>query len=108
VAKTRTKSAQNKLKYDYVLDEDREIPAWIDDVLRKAVHPNPYKRYEELSEFLFELRHPNRAFLNKKTTPAGTQSSRFLENHFIDTRHHHCNIVDEVMRTFCSYGSGVL
>jgi len=69
VAKTRTKSAQNKLKYDSVLDEDREIPAWIDDVLRKAVHPNPYKRYEELSEFLFDLRHPNQAFLNKKRPP---------------------------------------
>ena len=69
VAKTRTKSAQNKLKYDSVLDEDREIPPWIDDVLRKAVHPNPYKRYEELSEFLFDLRHPNQAFLNKKRPP---------------------------------------
>ncbi|MES2408510.1 MAG: bifunctional protein-serine/threonine kinase/phosphatase [Pseudomonadota bacterium] len=69
VAKARTKSAQNKLKYDSVLDEDREIPAWIDDVLRKAVHPNPYKRYEELSEFLFDLRHPNQAFLNKKRPP---------------------------------------
>ena len=69
VAKTRTKSAQNKLKYDSVLDEDREIPAWIDGVLRKAVHPNPYKRHEELSEFLFDLRHPNRAFLNKKRPP---------------------------------------
>ncbi|MHB1333639.1 MAG: protein kinase domain-containing protein [Sulfuriferula sp.] len=69
VAKTRTKSAQNKLKYDSVLDDDREIPGWIDDVLRKAVHPNPYKRYEELSEFLFDLRHPNQAFLNKKRPP---------------------------------------
>ncbi|MHB1246653.1 MAG: protein kinase domain-containing protein [Sulfuriferula sp.] len=69
VAKTRTKSAQDRLKYDSVLDEDREIPAWIDDVLRKAVHPNPYKRYEELSEFLFDLRHPNQAFLNKKRPP---------------------------------------
>jgi hypothetical protein len=27
--------------------------------LKKAVHPNPAKRYEELSEFLYDLRHPN-------------------------------------------------
>jgi serine/threonine protein kinase len=69
VAKARTKAAQTKLKYNSVLDADREIPVWIDDVLRKAVHPNPYKRYEELSEFIFDLRHPNKAFLNKRRPP---------------------------------------
>jgi len=69
VAKSKTKAAQRKLVYDSVLDDEREIPAWIDETLRKAVHPNPYKRYEELSEFLFDLRHPNKAFLNKTRTP---------------------------------------
>jgi len=58
VAKCKTRSAQNRLKYASVLNDDREIPAWIDTVLKKAVHPNPYKRYEELSEFLYGLRHP--------------------------------------------------
>jgi hypothetical protein len=38
-------------------------------VLRKAVHPNPAMRYEELSEYVFDLRHPNRAFLNKTRAP---------------------------------------
>lgn len=69
VAKSRTKSAQQKLIYDSVLNDDREIPAWIDEALRKAVHPDPYKRYEEFSEFLFDLRHPNKAFLNKTRAP---------------------------------------
>jgi serine/threonine protein phosphatase PrpC len=69
VAKSRTRSAQNKLSYDSVLDDDREIPAWIDETLRRAVHTNPYKRYEELSEFLFDLRHPNEAFLSKNRPP---------------------------------------
>ena len=69
VAKSRTRSAQNKLKYNSVLDDDREIPVWIDETIRKAVHPNPYNRYEELSEFLFDLRHPNKAFLNKNRPP---------------------------------------
>ncbi|MBT7139570.1 MAG: bifunctional protein-serine/threonine kinase/phosphatase, partial [Gammaproteobacteria bacterium] len=59
----------NKLKYISVLNDDREIPAWIDDVIKKAVHPNPQKRYEELSEFIFDLRHPNKAFLNKTAPP---------------------------------------
>ncbi|MDO8351043.1 MAG: protein kinase [Gallionella sp.] len=69
VAKSRTKAAQRKLKYDSALDDDREIPAWIDEALRKAVHPYPYKRYEELSEFIFDLRHPNKDFLNKTRPP---------------------------------------
>ena len=69
VAKSRTKAAQNRLVYRSVLDDEREIPAWIDDVIRKAVHPNPNKRYEELSEFLYDLRHPNKAFLDKARPP---------------------------------------
>lgn len=46
------RAAQNKLKYHSLLDDEREIPVWIDEVIRKAVHPNPYKRYQELSKFL--------------------------------------------------------
>jgi serine/threonine protein phosphatase PrpC/predicted Ser/Thr protein kinase len=69
VSKARTRAAQKKLTYRSVLDEDREIPAWIDDALKKAVHPNPYQRYEELSEFIYDLRHPNQVFLNKTRLP---------------------------------------
>jgi len=69
VAKSRTKAAQRKLQYISVLNDDREIPAWIDETIKKAVHPDPYKRYEELSEFLFDLRHPNKEFLNKTRPP---------------------------------------
>jgi serine/threonine protein kinase len=69
VAKVTTKAAQKKLKYNPILGDHRGIPLWIDEVLRKAVNPNPYKRYEELSEFLFDLRHPNKAFLNKTRLP---------------------------------------
>jgi serine/threonine protein kinase len=69
VAKCKTREAQNKLAYDSVLDDKREIPVWIDGVLRKAVHPNPGKRYEELSEFVYDLRHPNREFLSRGRPP---------------------------------------
>jgi hypothetical protein len=57
------------LQYDSVREEGRDIPAWIDDVLRKAVHPIPAKRYDELSEFVYELRHPNQAYLNRTRPP---------------------------------------
>ena len=69
VPNARTKSAQNKLNYTSALDDEREIPAWVDDAIKKAVHPNPYKRYEELSEFMYDLRHPNKDFLNKTRPP---------------------------------------
>jgi serine/threonine protein kinase len=69
VAKCKTKAAQNKLMYTSVRYENREIPAWVDDAIRKAVHLNPCKRYQDLSEFIFDLRHPNQAFLNKTRPP---------------------------------------
>ena len=69
VPKTRTKAAQKKLVYKSVLNEEREIPAWIDDAIRKAVEPDPFARYEEISEFIYDLHHPNRIFLNKTRPP---------------------------------------
>ena len=69
VAKCQTRAAQNRLQYASVLEDERDIPAWIDGALRKAVHPNPAKRYEELSEFVQDLRHPNPAFLNRHHAP---------------------------------------
>lgn len=69
VAKARTRAAQNRLVYESVLNEEREIPAWIDDTLKKAVHPNPEKRYAELSELIYDLRHPSKAFLTRSRPP---------------------------------------
>jgi serine/threonine protein phosphatase PrpC len=62
-ARVRTRAAQRKLRYDTVLDEQRDIPPWIDAALRKAVHPEPLERYEALSEFVYDLRHPNSELL---------------------------------------------
>ncbi|MCP5308244.1 MAG: bifunctional protein-serine/threonine kinase/phosphatase [Zoogloeaceae bacterium] len=66
VAKSRTRAAQKKLHYASVLDEHREIPAWVDAALAKAVHPDPFKRYAELSEFTHDLRHPNLALTGQR------------------------------------------
>lgn len=69
VARARTRAQVARLKYRSALDDDREIPAWLDGALRRAVHPNPDKRYESLSEYLYDLRHPNPAYLHTKVTP---------------------------------------
>ena len=52
-----------------MLDYERTIPSWVDGAIRKAVHPNPYKRYETTSEFIHDLRHPNRSFVNQDRPP---------------------------------------
>jgi serine/threonine protein kinase len=69
VSRSRTKSAQNKLRYHTALHDEREIPAWVDDTLKHALHPNPFKRYQELSEFIYDLSQPSKAFLSKTKAP---------------------------------------
>lgn len=69
VAKARTQAAQHKLRYQKLLQNKREIPIWIDGALRKAVHPDPQRRYQEVSEFLFDLRHPNPAYIGAQRAP---------------------------------------
>jgi len=69
IANARTRSQFNKLVYRPASHGDRELPQWIDGTLEKAVHPNPYKRYDSFSEFLFDLRHPNANYLSTSSTP---------------------------------------
>lgn len=58
VARARSRAAQLRLTYVSVLDSDRELPAWIDGVLARALQPDPAQRTAELSEFTHALRHP--------------------------------------------------
>jgi serine/threonine protein kinase len=69
IARARTRSQFGKLVYSPAAHGAREIPQWIDGTLEKAVHPNPAKRYDSLSEFLFDLRHPNANYLSTSSTP---------------------------------------
>ena len=70
VAGLRTRAALLRLRYASALhDESRPIPAWIDAVLERAVHPNPLKRQAELSEFVHELHQPGAATLARARTP---------------------------------------
>ena len=46
-------------------DAGSRVPA----AIRKAVHPDPDKRYAELSEFVHDLHHPNPEFLRTRRPP---------------------------------------
>ncbi|UFS63243.1 protein kinase [Sulfurimonas sp. HSL-3221] len=69
VARTKQRSEQKKLKYVSLATEGRGVPVWFDEALRKALDPDPERRYEDVAEFVYDLRHPNRAFLNKSRPP---------------------------------------
>ena len=45
------------------------MPGWIDDVLERAVHVDPYKRPAALSEYLHDLRHPKENYSNSTFKP---------------------------------------
>lgn len=65
VSKSNSKSAQKKLKYNSIYDEDKKnIPLWVDEALKKALEIDPNKRYSELSEFIYDLYNPNQKFMN--------------------------------------------
>lgn len=67
-ARVRTAAQARKLKYRPATAINREIPAWVDGAMRRAVHPDPNRRYEALSELVFDLRHPSAA--NTDAAPA--------------------------------------
>jgi serine/threonine protein kinase len=69
VPKAATRAEQLRLNYKSALEYRRDIPVWVDEAIRKAVHPDPRKRYEEASEFGWDLRHPNQAFLSRTRPP---------------------------------------
>ena len=68
VSKSTNKASQRKLSYQHI-PNDKNIPVWIDLAIKQAVHINPLKRYVEVSEFAYDLRHPNKKFAHKTKPP---------------------------------------
>jgi serine/threonine protein phosphatase PrpC len=69
ISKARSAKEQRRLVYRRLVDDESELPSWIDDALQKALQVNPLKRYSELSEFTYDLRNPNKVFLSKTRPP---------------------------------------
>lgn len=61
-ARLRNPADVEKLRYVPVQDREVEVPRWLDRALEKAVHPDPERRYEVLSEFTHDLRRPGPDF----------------------------------------------
>lgn len=63
VARCENKTAQNRLIYKSLYPN---FPVWIDETLKKALQINPANRYEQLSEFIYDLEHPNKKIFKQK------------------------------------------
>ncbi len=63
VARSTSRAAQATLRYQPLADVQGDIPPWVDHAIRKAVHPDPLRRYDSLSEFLHDLQQPAADFL---------------------------------------------
>ncbi|MCA1491390.1 bifunctional protein-serine/threonine kinase/phosphatase [Ensifer sp. NBAIM29] len=59
VARTRNRRQQQKLRFSSLREIRPDVPDWVEGAIRKAVHPDPAKRYQVLSEFVYDLSHPN-------------------------------------------------
>lgn len=54
-----------KLNYVSSFHKNTMVPIWIDGALKKAVSLYPQGRYEEISEFIYDLSTPNPQFLKE-------------------------------------------
>jgi serine/threonine protein phosphatase PrpC len=69
VTRVRTPADAARLRYVPVRHFRPTLPAWLDAVLQKALHPQPAKRQQVVSEFVHDLRAPGREFLERRAPP---------------------------------------
>jgi hypothetical protein len=58
-----------RLRYTPLRHHRPELPEWLDAVLQKALHQQPAKRQEALSEFVHDLHAPGPQFQRKRAPP---------------------------------------
>ncbi|MGJ7492362.1 protein kinase domain-containing protein [Variovorax sp. ZT4R33] len=68
-SRVRTPQDLRGLQYVPLRHTRPELPAWVDAVLAKALHPLAAKRQEAVSEFVHDLASPGAAFLRMRSPP---------------------------------------
>jgi serine/threonine protein kinase len=69
VTQVRTRADAGRLRYQPARHLRPDLPAWVDAVLQKALHPDPVKRQQAVSEFVHDLRAPGREFRSAQLPP---------------------------------------
>ncbi|NVO28645.1 protein kinase [Donghicola sp. C2-DW-16] len=69
VARIRSSQDQMRLRYDPARDEESGVPRWMDAALARAVHPDPLRRYDALTEFVADLCRPGASYREGQHVP---------------------------------------
>jgi len=56
-------------KYIPLIEHDVEIPAWIEGAIKRTLLPEPNDRYNVISEFIYDLSHANKNYIDKEFKP---------------------------------------
>lgn len=59
----------NRVSYHSAREARTDLPAWLDGTLKKAVNKNPQRRYTVLSEYIYDLTHPNETLAKTESVP---------------------------------------
>ncbi len=68
-ARVRSPQALRALRYVPLRHHRPELPAWLDAVLKKALSPEPARRQEVVSEFVYDLHAPGAQFQSTRSPP---------------------------------------
>lgn len=69
MARAATRLRQSRVPYTPVTTYRNDLPLWIDDGLRKAVHFDPAKRQGALSELVHDLHQPREGSFGARSVP---------------------------------------
>ncbi|WER48998.1 protein kinase [Cupriavidus sp. WKF15] len=69
VTQVRDRSNFRRLRYLSLRELRPDLPVWVDEAVRKALHPNPLKRHETMSEFIQALHIPAQPLWQRATPP---------------------------------------
>ncbi|MDG2501448.1 MAG: bifunctional protein-serine/threonine kinase/phosphatase [Porticoccaceae bacterium] len=69
VSRAHNRLEQRKLRYLPLNEHGVNVPRWIEESLKKALSINSLKRYYEVSEFIYDLRTPNKHFVSMDQQP---------------------------------------
>jgi protein phosphatase len=78
IARCKNIQAQQRLNYQPIIGKGNDWPEWIDLALQKALNVDPIKRYQHLSEFIYDLHKPNPT-LARELSFNGNNTNRFWQ-----------------------------
>ncbi|VAW81412.1 Serine/threonine protein kinase [hydrothermal vent metagenome] len=59
----------SKRRYISFQEINIDVPIWIESAIKHALNANPEKRYEEITELVYDLAHINQSYMSKEFKP---------------------------------------